>query len=129
MDENLTKILVETVHLGNRMGLTYKDLILEANMRFRNNEEWINGYKEEVKKLSGLTKDVLASLIDAKDVLKGNEERISKLMEEKATMAVLQVRRDAKASQWMAELQAAQETSEKIISGQKKKIEELVALL
>ncbi|KAL2631739.1 hypothetical protein R1flu_016425 [Riccia fluitans] len=90
MYENLTQILIETVYLENRMGLTYIDLILEASARLKNNEERVNGFLEEVKKLSGLTKDALASLADVKDLQKTNEKRIAELIEEKATAAVLE---------------------------------------
>ncbi|KAL2633741.1 hypothetical protein R1flu_005220 [Riccia fluitans] len=117
------------VHLGNCMGLTYTDKILKANARSRNNKERISGFIEEVKKLSRLIKDALASLVYVKDVLEANEQRITKLTEEKAAVAVLQVKRDTEASQWIAELRVAQETSERTITRQRSKIEELVASL
>ncbi|KAL2642983.1 hypothetical protein R1flu_010570 [Riccia fluitans] len=107
MYENLVHILAKKSIRKTAWALSsldnYTDLILEANTRFRNNKERICGFKEEVKKLLRLTRDTLASLADAKDVLKANKQRIAELKEEKAAIAALQVIRDVEASQCVTE--------------------------
>ncbi|KAL2650452.1 hypothetical protein R1flu_018580 [Riccia fluitans] len=89
MYEQSTQILAETIHLGNHMGVIDIDLILEANARFRDNEEWIRSYKEEVKKLFRLIKKALDSLAKEEEVLKAYEQRIIELTEDKIAMAIL----------------------------------------
>ncbi|KAL2649337.1 hypothetical protein R1flu_017465 [Riccia fluitans] len=129
MYEQSTETLAEATCLENHKGLSYTDLVHGISVQFRNNEDRINGFKEEVKRLSGLTKESLPSLTNLVEVQKANEQRIADLVKEITEMATLQVKKDAEASQQVAELQAAQETSGNALREQERKNEELVALL
>ncbi|KAL2623578.1 hypothetical protein R1flu_003783 [Riccia fluitans] len=103
----------DAVHLGKCTGHTYLDLMLEATARIRNNENRISSFKDEVKKVKELTKEAMNSLDTLVEVQKANKWRIAELVEEKAAMAVLQVKRDTEASQRVAELQTTLEISQK----------------
>ncbi|KAL2620790.1 hypothetical protein R1flu_000995 [Riccia fluitans] len=89
MYEQSMHILVEVARLENCTGLTYTDLILEVCARIRNNEEQISSFKEEAKKLTGLTKKSFKSLSASVEIQKASVHRISDLLQKQADTVAL----------------------------------------